>query len=44
MARSKEPKGLLAQRYGVSTETIRKGRKRGVELSITHKLSADLKA
>jgi transposase len=29
IARSSEPSGLLAQRYGVSTETIRKWRKRG---------------
>jgi transposase-like protein len=32
IARSTEPAGLLAQRYGVSTETIRKWRKRGVDL------------
>jgi transposase len=31
IARSEEPSGILARRYGVSTETIRKGRKRGVE-------------
>jgi transposase-like protein len=30
IARSVEPIGALAQRYGVSTETIRKWRKRGV--------------
>jgi transposase InsO family protein len=30
IARSHEPTGMLAQRYGVSTETIRKWRKRGV--------------
>ncbi|MCI0755553.1 DDE-type integrase/transposase/recombinase, partial [Teichococcus vastitatis] len=30
IARSPEPSGLLARRYGVSTETIRKWRKRGV--------------
>src|SRR3982750_85143 len=30
IARSEEPTGLLAQRYGVSTETIRKWRQRGV--------------
>jgi transposase InsO family protein len=30
IARSSEPSGLLARRYGVSTETIRKWRKRGV--------------
>jgi transposase InsO family protein len=30
IARSAEPTGTLAQRYGVSTETIRKWRKRGV--------------
>jgi transposase-like protein len=29
IARSREPTGILAQRYGVSTETIRKWRKRG---------------
>ena len=29
IARSHESSGVLAQRYGVSTETIRKGRKRG---------------
>jgi transposase InsO family protein len=29
IARSSEPSGVLAQRYGVSTETIRKWRKRG---------------
>ena len=29
MARSSEPTGVLARRYGVSTETIRKWRKRG---------------
>ena len=31
IARSQEPTGVLAQRYSVSTETIRKWRKRGVE-------------
>ena len=29
IARSAEPTGVLARRYGVSTETLRKGRKRG---------------
>ena len=29
IARSAEPTGVLARRYGVSTETIRKWRKRG---------------
>src|SRR5690242_14249403 len=29
IARSAEPTGVLAGRYGVSTETVRKGRKRG---------------
>ncbi len=29
IARSSEPTGVLARRFGVSTETIRKGRKRG---------------
>ncbi len=31
IARSHEPTGVLAKRYGVSTETIRKWRKRGPE-------------
>jgi transposase InsO family protein len=31
IARSREPTGVLAERYGVSTETIRKWRKRGPE-------------
>jgi transposase InsO family protein len=31
IARSVEPTGVLAQRFGVSTETIRKWRKRGAE-------------
>lgn len=31
IARSHEPTGVLAERYGVSTETIRKWRKRGAE-------------
>jgi transposase InsO family protein len=31
IARSCEPTGVLAQRYGVSTETIRKWRKRGAD-------------
>ena len=31
IARSSEPTGVLAQRYGVSTETIRKWRKRGAQ-------------
>jgi hypothetical protein len=31
IARSREPTGALARRYGVSTETIRKWRKRGAE-------------
>src|SRR3712207_3725783 len=31
IARSGEPTGVLARRYGVSTETIRKWRRRGVE-------------
>src|ERR671912_2310728 len=29
IARSSEPTGVLAKRFGVSTETIRKGRQRG---------------
>ena len=35
-ARSGEPTSLLAQRYGVSTETIRKWRKRGAEDCLDH--------
>ncbi|MCC2665145.1 MAG: integrase, partial [Geminicoccaceae bacterium] len=31
IARSGEPTGVLAERYGVSTETVRKWRKRGPE-------------
>jgi transposase len=31
IARSGEPSGTLAQRYGVNTETVRKWRKRGVD-------------
>src|SRR5215218_9171494 len=31
IARSREPTGVLARRYGVSTETIRKWRSRGAE-------------
>ena len=31
IACSREPTGVLAQRYGVSTETIRKWRKRGAD-------------
>src|SRR5918993_1925225 len=31
IARSREPTGVLAERYGVSTETIRKWRKRGAQ-------------
>ena len=31
IARSHEPTGVLAQRYGVSTETVRKWRQRGVQ-------------
>jgi transposase InsO family protein len=36
IARSQEPTGLLAQRYGVSTETIRKWRKRGAADCLDH--------
>jgi transposase-like protein len=31
IARSSEPTGVLAQRFGVSTETVRKWRKRGAQ-------------
>jgi transposase-like protein len=31
IARSDEPTGVLARRYGVSTETVRKWRKRGTQ-------------
>ena len=30
IARSTEPSGAVAQRYGISAETVRKWRKRGV--------------
>jgi transposase InsO family protein len=36
IARSAEPSGVLAQRYGVSTETIRKWRKRGPADCLDH--------
>jgi transposase InsO family protein len=36
IARSEEPTGVLAQRYCVSTETIRKWRKRGVADCLDH--------
>jgi transposase len=36
IAGSEEPTGVLAQRFGVSTETIRKWRKRGVEDCLDH--------
>jgi transposase InsO family protein len=36
IARSDEPTGVLARRYGVSTETIRKWRKRGPEDCLDH--------
>src|SRR3954468_4782390 len=36
IARSAEPTGALAQRYGVSTETIRKWRKRGTADCLDH--------
>src|SRR5918911_3497654 len=36
MARSEEPTGVLARRYGVSTETVRKWRKRGVNDGLDH--------
>jgi transposase len=36
IARSKEPTGILAKHYGVSTETIRKWRQRGVEDCLDH--------
>jgi hypothetical protein len=31
IARSDEPTGVLARRYGISTETVRKWRKRGTQ-------------
>ena len=34
IARSREPTGVLAQRYSVSTETIRKWRQRGPPRSL----------
>jgi transposase InsO family protein len=36
IAGSEEPTGVLAKRFGVSTETIRKWRKRGVEDCLDH--------
>jgi transposase len=36
IAGSEEPTGVLAQRFGVSTETIRKWRKRGVNDCLDH--------
>ena len=36
IARSQDATGLLAQRYCVSTETIRKWRKRGAEDCLDH--------
>jgi transposase len=36
IARSDEPSGMLAKRYGVSSETIRKWRKRGPEDCLDH--------
>ena len=36
IARSDEPSGTLAKRYGVSTETIRKWRKRGPADCLDH--------
>src|SRR3712207_7615877 len=34
--RSKEPTGVLARRFGVSTETVRKWRKRGPKDCLDH--------
>jgi DNA-binding transcriptional regulator YiaG len=42
IARSTEPSGVLAQRYGVSTETIRKWRKREVAQARTSRLPRSL--
>jgi transposase InsO family protein len=36
IARSEEPRGVLALRYGISTETVRKWRKRGPEDCLDH--------
>ena len=36
IARSVEPTGVLARRYGVSTETVRKWRKRGPDDCLDH--------
>ena len=36
IARSAEPTGVLTQRYGVSTETTRKWRKRGAADCLDH--------
>ena len=36
IARSEEPTGVLARRYGVSAETVRKWRKRGPKDCLDH--------
>ena len=36
IARSDEPSGVLARRYGVSTEAVRKWRRRGPEDCLDH--------
>ena len=36
IARSAEPTGVLARRYGISTETVRKWRRRGVANCLDH--------
>ena len=36
IARSDEPTGVLARRFGVSTETLRKWRKRGPDDCLDH--------
>ena len=36
IARSDEPSGVLARRYGISTETVRKWRRRGPEDCLDH--------
>ena len=43
IARSSEPTGVLAKRFGVSTETIRKGRKREGAQARTGRLPGPLR-
>jgi transposase-like protein len=44
IARSGEPSGVLARRYGVSTETVRKWRKRGPDDCLDRKRPVTVRA